>query len=270
MLTDQPSIPHRDAGDSLRKPGHESVGNIDVGLSNPAFNREYAVASQKSFTAILNDFSLTNSEGRVVSDRASQNHDVNNHTAVVKFKNIDASHHFARQTQEAFEESYGRLNPETQQKLAGLKVITASQAFKGLSGVPKDIPAVTPSLHEGKGNMMVFSEAGIKKDHAPIKDVMNHEIWHVIDNATGASNDPELRKAIDLGISRLSKQERREIAVHGKEQKDERYAEFAGDVMALEVGSKPKDLAYVTHLKNTYNNFKEARELMRKKFLREE
>ncbi len=266
MFTDHPTSKNHDASDSIPSINSGS-GGIDSGLSNPNFNCEYVLASQRPGTALLPDFSLDNIGRTSVSDNNRQPADATIGTIGAKFKNIDASPQFLKQTQEAFQESFGRLNPETQEKLKDLKVVTASQASKGLPGVPKDTPAVTPDLREKRGNMMVFSEVGIKKDHAPIKDVMNHEIWHAVDNATKASNDPELRKAIDAGIKRLPRREQHEIAVRGKEQVDERYAEFSGDVMALEVGSKPKDLAYVTHLTDPYNNFKEARELIRKRYL---
>lgn len=116
---------------------------------------------------------------------------------------------------------------------------------------------------------MIFSERGVNNQKAPVKDVMNHEIFHAIDNATGASKTPELRRAIDNGIRQLSPADQHHIAVMGKDQAAQRYAEFAGDVMALEMGSKPKDLAYLSKVHNSENSFKEARELIRKRYLQE-
>ncbi len=266
MSADQSIRKHRDAQDTHSRHPANSGPNFDVSLSHHDFNRDYAAATRSTGTARPHDFRLTDHghhsklDGAHLSD--SKHPGQHGH-----FKNIDASPHFQKQTQEAFKESFGRLKPEIQEKLKDVKVVTASHADKVVPGVPHDVPAVTPDKREVHANMMVFSEAGLKKDGAPIKDVMNHEIFHTVDNATGASRDPELRKAIDQGIKRLSAADQRHIAANGREQRDARYAEFAADIMAMEMGSKQKDLAYVTKVSNAYKNFAEAREIIRKKYL---
>lgn len=288
MVVESPVVAHRDVREIEHPRSGNAVQNFDVDPSDPNFNRDFKAASARPDTARVADLAIHNPEsGRATdraqsptdraqlptdrdqlpTDRAQQPTDSALATPGINFKNLDASKKFASDVREAFGESFNRLNPETQKKIQGLEVITTNHTKKVMRGFP-DVPGVTPGPEEKKGNIMVLSEAGTKKQNVKIKDVINHEIFHPIDNATGASHDPELRKAIDLGISRLSPKEQKNIAAHGKEERDNRYAEFAGDVLALEVGSKKADLAYAEKVSNPYDNFKEAREIMRRKYLR--
>lgn len=250
-----------------KQPGPIDKPSFDLNLSNQHFNEDFSKTNNRGNSAVLPEISLVNGDekGKDATTKASGSDSL----AAKNFKNIDGSEKFRKDTEEAFRESFGRLNPETQEKLRELKIVTASQVNKEIPGMQKNIPAVTPDKEEGHGNKMVFSEAGMKAQKAPIKDVMNHEIFHAVDNATGASKDPELRKAIDEGIKRLSKLDQKHITVHNKDEAEQRYAEFAGDIMALQMGSNKKDLAYVTNLPNPYDTFKEAREIIRRKYLRE-
>lgn len=244
---------HGDGADTTHAKCFTGAASFGVDMTSPQFNRQIADAG-KSETAKIHDMTITHGG----SDRASGTPPV---------RNIDASAGFHQQVNESYQESFGRLNQQTQAKLQDSKVLTVNHTRKAMPGVP-DVPAITPGMDEHKGNTMVFSEQGVKNQKAPIKDVMNHEIFHTVDNATGAAHDPELKRAIDKGIRNLSPTDQRHIAVHNREEAAQRYAEFAGDIMAMEMGSKSKDLAYVSKVNDPENNFREAREIMRKKYLK--
>jgi hypothetical protein len=259
-----------DAGDKIA-PTRSPTPTLDAGMSMPNFNQQYFESLQRTAnTASLTDMSLSGAGRFQIAEAGRPGSAAGSDTGppAVQFKNLGASAGFSETVQNQFSQTFDRLNPETQEKLKGLKVITAPEVRDGMPGMPRGIPAVTPDLSEGHGNMMVFSERGLKRDGAPVKDVMQHELWHAVDNVTRGSQDKEMRDAIDKGISRLPKEEQRRIAAHNPEQHVRRYAELAGDAMALELGSKPKDLAYVSKVSDPYNNFREARELMRQRYLK--
>jgi len=244
---------HYDGADASLKNPHAGAAGFGLDMASPHFNRQIAAAG-KPETARIHDMTITNAGS-------------DTETATPPVRNIDASAGFHQKVNESYQESFGRLNQETQAKLKDSKVLTVNHTSKVMPGMP-DVPAITPGMDEHKGNTMVFSERGTKNQKAPIKDVMNHEIFHTVDNATGASQDPEMKRAIDQGISKLSKTDQRHIAVRNKDEAAQRYAEFAGDIMAMEMGSKSKDLAYVSKVNDPENSFNEARELMRKKYMR--
>lgn len=244
----------KDSTDHSAAMQHHGAGNFGVDMTSPHFNRHMADSS-KPDTASLPEMTITH----------AGNNDKNNGSQP-SVRNIDASAGFHQQVTESYKQSFGHLSKDIQEKLHDSKVLTVNHTGKAIPGMP-DVPAITPDKSEHKGNTMVFSEKGAKNQNAPINDVMNHEIFHTVDNAIGASKDPELRRAIDKGISQLSTTDQKHIAVQGKEQAAQRYAEFAGDIMALEMGSKPKDLAYFSKVHNSENSFREARELVRKKYM---
>ncbi len=273
MTVENAPVTQPDAGDNSYRPSESHELNFGINLTSQLFNRDWSAACQSfspATTSGLPDLKICGDRDNTGRDqfRIAQVGDNIPFPSGITKKNLDASPQFSNEVNQAFNNTFGNLNPETQEKLRGLSVVSTKQVNKVIPGMPLDIPAVTPDLSERKGNVMAFSEVGIKKTKAPVQDVMNHELWHPIDNATGASKDPELRKAIDLGISRLPKSDQRNIAVRGKEQTDQRYAEFAGDIMALELGSNQKDLAYLRDRNNPYDNFREAREIIRKRFLK--
>lgn len=242
---------HRDVSEQHHLAAEQVSQRFGLDMASPEFNKSYDAAKSKA-----------GAQAKITPETAAA-------LKGIEVKNIDASPEFAKQTKEAFEQAFSRLNPEVQKALKGLKVESGSHLSKMIPH-SKDEPARTTDPQDHLGRMMAFSEKGVQSDKGHVKDVMNHEIWHAVEDVTKGSKDPELRKAIDLGISRLSKVEQSHIAAHGEIERDRRYSELGGDILALETGSKQKDLAYVTNLTKPYDNFKEAREIIRRKYLRHE
>lgn len=261
-----------DSGDKAASHTQTEKSSYNLNLTEPGFNRDYIKATgYGNSTAPLNNLTLVNDSGsseRPATRDVSPSTDNNAASAVNRFVDAGTTPTFQTDIKNAFNQTFNHLNPETQNKLKDLQVITANQT-KDVIPKLQDAPAVTPSPRAGLGQVMVFSETAIKNEHEKVNDVMNHEFFHAVDNVTGASKDPELRKAIDEGIRKLPEADQRRLAEHSADMSQNTlYSELSGDVMAMEMGSKQNDLAYVAQLTNAYGNFSRARELIRQKYLK--
>lgn len=182
----------------------------------------------------------------------------------IKFRNVDATPGFQREVQQSFMNVFNSLNPQTQAALKNIDLITASRLNKAIPGEMPAGSAVVPA----SGEKLIMAEKGIFGNQQSVQGVMKHEFFHLLEDAVKAGKDPELIKAIDTAISRMPPNLKAEFRSLPKRDQDHFRREFMGDSLAMALGTDPKELGYLQRVPNAPSVFKEAIDLLRRKYLK--
>ncbi|MBX9720800.1 MAG: hypothetical protein K2X81_05365 [Candidatus Obscuribacterales bacterium] len=247
---------------------------FNLTFTDQSFNDTLRQACEKLTTGNTNtlagfpELSFCGTDGGIKSDRIKMaelsNAKTDSLPPGISFKNIDATPGFQKDVEQSFSDVYQSLNPETQAALKDVQLITASRLNKAIPGEMPQGSAVVPAT----GGKLIVAEKGIFGNKQSVPGVMKHEVFHLLEDAVKAGQDPELLKAIDTAISRMPKNLQTELRALPKRDLDHFKREFMADSFAMALGTQTKELGYLHRVPNAQEVFREAIDVLKRKYIR--
>lgn len=179
--------------------------------------------------------------------------------AGVNFKNIDASSSYHERTKQIINESISKLNPETQERLKDLNVVTASRIKKVIPDEPEGAGLYTRNEKPVPHTILMAEKS---MGNSALRDVLRHELGHPVDQLTNGSSDPGFKDALDKGLQRMPREMRKDFETGFPNQAQMR-AEFFADLFSRNLGSTTNQIGY---LKGLDQHFPEAKAWIKRKY----